>query len=308
MEWWYILIVWILLFYGWASIGSFFGVLLEAGRAWERKRIMTGRSKCDHCSKELGFHELIPIVSFVVQKWRCRQCGLHIKQSHLWIEVMFGLCTIVGVYIGGMVYGLPRQEILFWLGVLRCLMAISISDLRRYELPLSVWLGGIVRTIARYLGYYRTLRMWDMTIQLTHTRPAILQFGGVCVGIAVIMYLISHIIVYQKTRVRQAGMGAWDIVLMIWLSVLWFFLPEHSGLMVSYNTTKSLVWELFPTWIVDAQFSFLRYVCASIIGIIMWVSMRRYTKRDLPIPFLPALIGWFIVMIAVWPVWSYLLQ
>lgn len=308
MERWYVLIVWILLFYGWASMGSFFGVLLEAGRAWERKRIMTGRSKCDHCNKELEFHELIPVVSFVVQKWRCRQCGLHIKQSYLRIEVVFGMFTIVGVYIGGMIYGLPWQEILFWLGILRCLIAISISDIRRYELPLSVWWGGVVRTIARYLGYYKMLWMWDMAIQLTHAWTNIVQFGAVCVGIAAIMYFISHIIVYQKTKVRQAGMWAGDIVLMIWLSVLWFFLPAQSGLVISYNTTKSLVGELFPTWVVDAQFSFLRYVCASVVGVIMWIGMRRYTKRDLPIPFLPALIVWFIIMIAVWSAWSNLLQ
>jgi leader peptidase (prepilin peptidase)/N-methyltransferase len=53
-------------------IGSFLGVLiarLPAGRT-----IAVGRSACDHCQRTLGWRDLIPLISWVSTRGRCRYC------------------------------------------------------------------------------------------------------------------------------------------------------------------------------------------------------------------------------------------
>lgn len=56
-----------------AVLGSFYGVLIDripAGMEFSRSR-----SKCSHCGAILQVRDLIPLVSFLVWKGRCRHCG-----------------------------------------------------------------------------------------------------------------------------------------------------------------------------------------------------------------------------------------
>ncbi len=55
------------------AIGSFLGVLalrLPAG-----KGVAWGRSACPHCATRLGLRDLVPVLSWAVQRGRCRHCG-----------------------------------------------------------------------------------------------------------------------------------------------------------------------------------------------------------------------------------------
>jgi len=66
-------------------IGSFLGVLirrLPAGRP-----VATGRSACEACGHVLGPTELIPLLSFALQRGRCRACGAPIAPMHLAVEL-----------------------------------------------------------------------------------------------------------------------------------------------------------------------------------------------------------------------------
>ena len=66
-------------------VGSFLGVLvrrLPAGRP-----IAAARSCCEACGRSLSPLELIPLVSFAVQRGRCRSCGAPIAWAHPAIEL-----------------------------------------------------------------------------------------------------------------------------------------------------------------------------------------------------------------------------
>jgi leader peptidase (prepilin peptidase)/N-methyltransferase len=54
-------------------VGSFLGTLVL--RLPKRMPVVAGRSACPHCGHVLGPLELIPLVSWVVQRRRCRACG-----------------------------------------------------------------------------------------------------------------------------------------------------------------------------------------------------------------------------------------
>ena len=60
-----------------AAVGSFLGVISDRYREdlpiWDRK-IIGGRSSCEMCGVKLRWFELIPVLSFILQKGRCRSC------------------------------------------------------------------------------------------------------------------------------------------------------------------------------------------------------------------------------------------
>jgi leader peptidase (prepilin peptidase)/N-methyltransferase len=66
-------------------IGSFCGVLimrLPAGRDFAR-----GRSACPACHHRLAPRDLVPLLSFLALRGRCRFCAAPIAPLHLWIEL-----------------------------------------------------------------------------------------------------------------------------------------------------------------------------------------------------------------------------
>ena len=65
--------------------GSFMGVLIArvpAGRG-----VVRGRSACDACGHVLGARDLVPLLSFVALRGRCRFCAAPVARFHLVIEL-----------------------------------------------------------------------------------------------------------------------------------------------------------------------------------------------------------------------------
>ncbi|WP_342250496.1 prepilin peptidase [Sphingomonas sp. OTU376] len=82
--------------WGWAVLlgvlglvfGSFIATL--AIRWPAGKAITTGRSACDVCAKGLRAGELIPVLSYLLQRGRCRGCGAPIRVQHVLTELVGG--------------------------------------------------------------------------------------------------------------------------------------------------------------------------------------------------------------------------
>jgi leader peptidase (prepilin peptidase)/N-methyltransferase len=66
-------------------IGSFLGVLVV--RLPASRTVVWGRSACEACHRRLAARDMIPIVSFLALRGRCRSCGTPIGRLHLWIEL-----------------------------------------------------------------------------------------------------------------------------------------------------------------------------------------------------------------------------
>lgn len=109
-----------------AILGSFIAALVI--RWPEGRSIATGRSACDGCGATLRVHELVPIVSAVIQRGRCRRCGAMIDPLHWRIE---GLGLAIGLF-AGWVAGWPgiTGAVFGWL-----LLALGALDVRAFWLP-----------------------------------------------------------------------------------------------------------------------------------------------------------------------------
>jgi leader peptidase (prepilin peptidase) / N-methyltransferase len=112
-------------------LGSIFGSFIAAlVIRWPLGRSVTsGRSACDACGHELSPVELIPIVSALFQRGKCRHCGAIIDRRHLVIELA---ATVVGGIAFGIAPGLAglAGALFGWM-----LIALIALDVAHYWLP-----------------------------------------------------------------------------------------------------------------------------------------------------------------------------
>ncbi|OGH17032.1 MAG: hypothetical protein A3C30_02155 [Candidatus Levybacteria bacterium RIFCSPHIGHO2_02_FULL_40_18] len=108
-----------------ACLGSFLGVLVD--RASTGEQVLRGRSKCEHCRKVLETRDLIPIVSYVLLKGRCRHCNSKIPLRVLLIEVTGGMIAS-GLFLYAYFTGLNIIELILLLAVFFSLVGIFFAD------------------------------------------------------------------------------------------------------------------------------------------------------------------------------------
>lgn len=84
------------------SLGSFASVVMH--RIPRGESLLRPGSHCTNCNHELGWHELIPVLSYLLQAGRCRVCKTPISPRYLALEVGCGLgmgfCAAFGGLMG----------------------------------------------------------------------------------------------------------------------------------------------------------------------------------------------------------------
>ena len=121
-----------------AIMGSFLNVV---GLRWD-SRDFGGRSICPNCFKKLRWFELIPILSLLAQKGRCRSCGVKISYQYPLVEIWTGLIFITVPYI--------------FIPVFCIYIIITIYDLKHKIIPDSL----VYLAIFLSLGF--RLFIWDL--------------------------------------------------------------------------------------------------------------------------------------------------
>nr|WP_277998445.1 A24 family peptidase [Sphingomonas liriopis] len=113
-----------------AALGAIFGSFIAALviRWPQGQSVMHGRSACDACGRTLGAAELLPVVSFLLQRGRCRGCGARIDRWHVGIELAAvaigavagliapGWTGVTGAVFGWLLLALAALDVVaFWL-------------------------------------------------------------------------------------------------------------------------------------------------------------------------------------------------
>lgn len=122
-------------------IGSFLNVCID--RLPYEKSICYPRSHCDHCGHALGILELIPILSYINLKGRCKHCKSHISKRSLVVELITG-------FMFAFVYKQCQnslQVVLFDLFI-SSTIALTVIDIEHMILPICLikWslIGGLL--------------------------------------------------------------------------------------------------------------------------------------------------------------------
>lgn len=102
--------------------GSFGNVVILRGIAGDS---LGGRSKCTFCSRTLHVLELIPVISFLVLRARCRTCQSAISWQYPLVETASGLLFLVAFWHDSSVLAAGLLALCLWL-----LLIMSIIDAR----------------------------------------------------------------------------------------------------------------------------------------------------------------------------------
>lgn len=226
------MLVVLLLFLFGLAIGSFLNVVIL--RYTPEKRVLGkalgGRSHCPHCGHVLGAGELVPIVSFLLQRGKCRTCKHRLSFQYpivefgsaaifaffpLFLNSMYGMSTLL--FLSAAAPFWYYAMVAAWICVLLAWIVIAAIDVRHYIIPnelnaflfvlgiaitalLAAHQGQIFPFRSSFLRNYTLLFSFSNDIVLNHVLGMV--FGGAFFGLLV-------------TLSRGRGMGLGDVKLML---------------------------------------------------------------------------------------------
>ncbi len=171
-------------------IGSFLNCVIY--RLEERKSFLKGRSFCPHCKHNLSWRDLIPILSFLILKRKCRYCQKKISWQYPLVEIATGLLFLLIFNFfaqGGPASGWQFLFSIFYFLTTACfLIIIFVYDLKHFIIPDKV----IFPAIGITLLYVLTL----------NSQPSILNSLMAAFGAA-----IFFLIIFLVSRGKWLGFG-----------------------------------------------------------------------------------------------------
>jgi len=119
-----------------AVIGSFLNVVIY--RVPARKSVVYPPSSCPSCGHRLGPAELVPIVSWALQRGRCKHCGASVSARYPAVEALTGLLFALAAWLR------PEfPELLLIWAFIAILVALSFIDIDTYTVPDGINFGGL---------------------------------------------------------------------------------------------------------------------------------------------------------------------
>lgn len=177
-----------------AVVGSFLATVLIR---WPQGRsVAAGRSRCDRCDALLGPAELVPILSYILRRGRCRRCGAPIDRRHPIVELAAAMVGLLSFLAHPVPLALATMALGLWL------LLIALLDVEHEWLPDLLTLPLIpLGLLAAWAGF---------------GPPLLDRLVGAALGWAV-LFLIAF--AYRRLRGREgmgggdpklfAGIGAW---------------------------------------------------------------------------------------------------
>ena len=172
-----------------AIIGSFLNVCIY--RIPRRKSLIRPPSACPACEKPVRFYDNIPLISYIVLKGKCRDCGAGISVRYFIVELITAVVFLLVYHRWGLSYEFFIQ--IFFTSIL---IVISFIDYDFQIIPDILSIGGMVAGLI--ISFLRPdFRFMDALY-------GVLAGGGV-------LFVIAY--GYQLVTKRE-GMGGGDIKLL----------------------------------------------------------------------------------------------
>lgn len=238
------------------------------------KGFLIGRSKCSHCKHPLQTKDLIPLLSFSLQKGKCCYCHKKLSWRYPILEGATALIFLVSYLVLGL--SSPLLTIVVAIGAW-LLLIIFLYDIQKYELHITATL---LLLILSFLG--QGLLGYDLWSSL--------KYGAVFFIIFLIIYGVAKCYASRKYKQNTEGFGFWDVIL---AGVLWTMmsvvmpstLREQMNMICIYLVLSCLLWIIY-------------------YAITFFISTRKKTAELTEnwwkiIPFLPAMIIAFVI-IMIW--------
>ncbi|NLW36352.1 prepilin peptidase [Syntrophorhabdus aromaticivorans] len=177
-------------------VGSFLNVCIY--RLPREKSIVHPPSSCPGCEKPIRFYDNIPIVSYILLKGTCRDCGAKISIRYPIVELLTGILYVTLLREFGLTF-----ELAVFLLFVSLLVIISFIDLDFRIIPDILSIGGLVAgfILAIPRPFFKYL---SPKFGILDSLYGILVGGGILFAIAWIYEFFT----------KREGMGGGDIKLL----------------------------------------------------------------------------------------------
>lgn len=214
------------------SVGSFLNSVifrLETGEGLAFSGGKAARSYCRSCGRVLRWFELIPVVSFLGLKGRCRTCRVKLSWQYPVVELLTGVLFALVVWQvfapvwQARAFAVPDVNleqllaVVFSFYVVAVLIVVSVYDLRHYLIPdVVIWPALLFAVVYNGVG--------DLTAFVGSPEGALAAsdfsrtFGGLGAGLGAAAFFWAIVVV---SRGRWLGLGDVKLVLFMGLVLGW---------------------------------------------------------------------------------------
>ena len=118
-------------------LGSFFNVCIH--RLPRGQSIVAPPSHCPRCRRRIRFYDNIPVLSWLLLRGRCRDCGKRISVRYPAVELLTGVPFVAAWVKFGYGWDAPRALLFISL-----LVILALIDLEHTILPFRISIPGLV--------------------------------------------------------------------------------------------------------------------------------------------------------------------
>ena len=171
------------------TVGSFLNVCID--RLPAQESLVFPASHCASCRHRLSVKELIPVLSYIWLRGRCRYCNTPIPRRLLWVEVGTG---VLFAYLYGH-YGFSIELAVVTLYC--CLfLVLMVIDLEHHILPNKLVYPGIVVALAISVAFSVLPNNLEVVPEIKSAAAG----GGIGLGLFLLIIVVS-----------RGGMGWGDV-------------------------------------------------------------------------------------------------
>jgi len=234
------------------AVGSFLNVVIF--RLENGEKIVNDRSRCLRCKRTLAWYDLIPVLSFIFLKGRCRYCRKKISWQYPLVEIGTGILFIMVLNFQFSISNFQSIfnfqfliTVLYLLFITSFLIVIFVYDLKHYIIPDKVIYPAVI--IAAGFNLFNNIQypISNILSAFNFLIPAFLASG-----------FFYAIVVITKGK----GMGGGDVKL-------------------------AFLMGLILGWPVIIFSVFLAFISGSVVGIYLILAGKKKMKSMIPFgPFL----------------------
>lgn len=131
-------------------IGSFLNVV---ALRYNTGMTLKGRSKCFSCGKNLKWYELVPLLSFLFQKGKCRNCKSKISWQYPLVELLAGVMFALVIWVFPPVTVQASFTTVYYIFITCLLLVIIVYDIKHKIIPdQMVYLFGTVSLLKLFIS------------------------------------------------------------------------------------------------------------------------------------------------------------
>ena len=256
----------------WLIFGSFISVLVWRIKNNE-KGILFWRSKCPKCNHVLQPNDLIPILSYIFLKWKCRYCWNKISIIYPILELAtwltFVFITYLLLWTGNIDVFLNNLFlVIYWWIVWVFFVALAFYDILFYEI--SFILAGILWVLLLLPQIFWII--WDLK------QAIIFSFSWL-----IVFVLISFV----RLKLRKIEwLWGWDA---IWAALIGLVYPILYQILWLYE---------YPGWVGFYILLMIGFFLAAFVWL-FGLIFKKYNFLS-KLPFLPFMFLWIVVFVFYW--------